>query len=285
MESGKCARGNFLVLLGKFIFVSRSGLSLLFTFLGGLVLLFIIAPLVGIFLKTSPAQFFETIQDQSVTGSIFLTLTVSLATTLTFALGAIPLAYLLARQDFKGKHLIQSIIDLPIVIPHSAAGIAILGLVSRETLLGRAASSVGIDFVGHPLGIGLAMAFVSVPFLIQSARIGFEQVPVRLEKAAMNLGASGWGSFRKISMPLARRSIITGLIMMFSRGLSEFGAVVIIAYYPMVTPVLIWDRFNAFGLKSARPVAAVFILICLVFFVVLRVLANKSADDQDKRYI
>ena len=246
--------------------------------------MFILAPLLGIFLETTPLQFFDTVQDKSVTGSIVLTLLVSLGTTVIFATGAIPLAYLLARWNFRGKSLVQALIDLPIVIPHSAAGIALLGLVSRDSLLGKAAASIGIDFVGHPLGIGLAMAFVSVPFLIQSARVGFEQVPVRLEKAAMNLGASGWRTFRTISLPLAKRSVFSGLVMMFSRGLSEFGAVVIIAYYPMVTPVLIWDRFNAFGLKYARPVAAVFILVCLVFFVALRVLANKSSDDQNRKY-
>lgn len=265
--------------------VKHSGLSWSFAILGGLVLLFILAPLVGVFVKTSPVQFFETVQDKEVTGSIALTLLVSFCTTIVFASGAIPLAYLLARKKFPGRQLVQSLIDLPIVIPHSAAGIALLGLVSRDTILGKAASSVGIDFVGHPAGIGLAMAFVSVPFLIQSARNGFEQVPVRLEKAAMNLGATGWRTFFTVSMPLARRSIVSGLVMMFSRGLSEFGAVVIIAYYPMVTPVLIWDRFTSFGLKHARPVAALFILVCLVFFVVLRLLANKTADDQDQKYL
>ncbi len=265
--------------------MNRSGLSLVYAVLGGLVLLFIIAPLAGIFLKTTPVQFFETVRDKDVTASILLTLSISLFTTLFFAIGAIPLAYLLARKNFRGKNLVQSLIDLPIVIPHSAAGIAILGLVSRDSFLGKAASTVGIDFVGHPLGIGLAMAFVSVPFLIQSARTGFEQVPVRLEKAALTLGASTWGSFKSISMPLAKRSIISGMIMMFSRGLSEFGAVVIIAYYPMVTPVLIWDRFNSFGLKYARPVAAVFLLVCLLFFIVLRILANKTSHDQDRKHI
>jgi molybdate/tungstate transport system permease protein len=262
----------------------KSGTYQVFAVLGGLVLLFILAPLTGIFLKTSPIQFFETIADREVTRSIGLTLTVSFCTTMLFALGSIPLAYLLARNSFRGKSFVQALIDLPIVIPHSAAGIALLGVVSRDTFLGKAAESIGLDFVGHPLGIGLAMAFVSVPFLIQSARNGFEQVPVRLEKAAMNLGASGWRTFRTISLPLAKRNLITGLIMMFSRGLSEFGAVVIIAYYPMVTPVLIWDRFNAFGLKYARPVAALFILVCLVFFVLLRILANKSADDQAAKH-
>jgi molybdate/tungstate transport system permease protein len=264
--------------------VNRSGLSLIFSFLGGLVLLFILAPLIGIFINTSPVQFFDTIRDDSVVNSIFLTLSISLITTCIFACGAVPLAYLLARQSFRLKSLVQALIDLPIVIPHSAAGIAILGLISRESFFGKTASSVGIDFVGHPIGIGLAMAFVSVPFLIQSARTGFEQVPVRLEMAALSLGASRWRVFRTISLPLTMRSILSGLVMMFSRGLSEFGAVVIIAYYPMVTPVLIWDRFNAFGLKYARPVAALFILVCLVFFIVLRVLANKTSDDQNRKY-
>lgn len=261
--------------------VNRSGLSLGFAFMGGLVLLFILAPLAGLFLKTTPVQFFETIDDDAVVQSIFRTLIISLCTTLVFSFGAVPLAFLLARRSFRGKSLVQALIDLPVVIPHSAAGIALLGLVSRDSFLGKAASYLGLDFVGHPAGIGLAMAFVSLPFLVQSARLGFEQVPVRLEKAAMNLGATGWRSFFTISLPLARRSIISGLIMMFSRGLSEFGAVAIIAYFPMVTPVMIWDRFNAFGLKYARPVAAVFILVCLVFFVILRMLANKTSNDKN----
>jgi molybdate/tungstate transport system permease protein len=263
--------------------MGRTRLSWLFSILGGLVLLFILAPLAGLFLNTSASQFFGSLNDKDLTGSIWLTLSISFVATLLFSTGAIPLAYLLARQHFVGKNLVQSLIDLPIVIPHSAAGIALLGLVSRESLIGRAASGIGLDFVGHPIGIGLAMAFVSVPFLIQSARTGFEAVPERLEKAAMNLGASPWKVFRTVSLPLAKRSIITGLVMMFSRGLSEFGAVVIIAYYPMVTPVLIWDRFNAFGLNYARPAAAVFLLVCLVFFVILRIFANRT-DDQGRKH-
>lgn len=244
--------------------------------------MFILAPLIGLFLKTTPVQFFETVRDQEVTKSIFLTLIISFLTTVIFAIGAVPLAYLLARKNFRGRNLVQSLIDLPIVIPHSAAGIALLGLVSRDSFLGKAASGIGIDFIGHPLGIGLAMAFVSLPFLIQSASIGFEQVPVRLEKAAMNLGASPWRTFLTVSLPLAKKSVISGMVMMFSRGLSEFGAVVIIAYYPMVTPVLIWDRFNAFGLSSARPAAALFVLVCLVFFVLLRILSARTRDDQNR---
>lgn len=247
---------------------------ILFTFLGGLALLFIIAPLISMFFATSPSQIFETTKDQEVIDSIWLTLRVSFLATIFFAIGAIPLAYFLARTKFKLKKLVNGIIDLPVVIPHSAAGIAILGFISRDSVLGQAASSVGLNFVGHPIGIAIAMAFVSIPFLINAARDGFNNVPVKLEKTALNLGASPIRVFFTISFPLAWKNILSGLIMMFARGLSEFGAVVIVAYHPMITPVLIYERFGAFGLKYARPVSVVFILVCLVFFILLRMLSK-----------
>lgn len=244
--------------------------------LGGLVLLFIISPLLSMFLATTPLQLFETSKDPEVQNSIWLTLKVSFLSTLFFSIGAIPLSYFLARINFKFKNIVNGIIDLPIVIPHSAAGIAILGFISRDSVLGKLASSVGLNFVGHPIGIALAMAFVSIPFLINAARDGFENVPVRLEKVALNLGVSPIRVFFTISLPLAWKNILSGLIMMFARGLSEFGAVIIVAYHPMVTPVLIYERFGAFGLKYARPVSVVFIVVCLVFFIFLRTLAREK---------
>lgn len=247
--------------------------------LGGLILLFIISPLLGMFLATTPAQFFETSKDPEVVDSIWLTLRVSFLATLFFAIGAIPLSYFLARTDFKFKKIINGIVDLPIVIPHSAAGIAILGFISRDSVLGQIGSSLGLNFVGHPAGIAMAMAFVSIPFLINAARDGFENVPVKLEKTALNLGASPVRVFFTISLPLAWKNILSGLIMMFARGLSEFGAVIIVAYHPMVTPVLIYERFGAFGLKYARPVSVVFIVVCLVFFILLRMLATKKKTE------
>ncbi|MDX9697342.1 MAG: ABC transporter permease [Bacteroidales bacterium] len=256
-----------------------SRLDILFMVLGGLVLLFIISPLLGMFLATTPNQLFETTKDPEVLNSIWLTLWVSFAATVIFAFGAIPLSYFLARTQFKFKGLINGIVDLPVVIPHSAAGIAILGFVSRDSALGKIGSSLGIDFVGHPAGIAVAMAFVSIPFLINAARDGFENVPVRLEKTALNLGASPIRVFFTISLPLAWKNVLSGLIMMFARGLSEFGAVIIIAYHPMITPVLIFERFGAFGLKYARPVSVVFIIVCLVFFVLLRSLAKERKSN------
>jgi molybdate/tungstate transport system permease protein len=261
----------------------KDGLYWVFTLLGALMLLFIIAPLTGMFLKSSGADLVETARDVQVQGSIWLTLGTSFMATFVFGLLAIPLAYLLARRDFRGKQIILAVIDLPIVIPHSAAGIAILGFISRDSALGSLAASLGINLVGNPLGISIAMAFVSIPFLINAARDGFSAVPVRLEKVAMDLGASPMRTFFTVSVPLAWRHIVSGLILMFARGMSEFGAVVIVAYHPMITPVLIYERFGAFGLKYARPAAALFVAVCLVFFVALRLLSSRLYQNKSSR--
>ncbi len=253
-------------------------LSLAFAVFGGLVLLFIVAPLISMFVRCSPGELAETARDPEVRNSIWLTLWISMAATLIFAVAAIPFAYLLARKNFPLKGLVTGIIDLPIVIPHSAAGIALLGVISRGTFLGKAADKMGFSFVGSAAGIMVAMAFVSIPYLINSARDGFLAVPVRLEKAALSLGASPLQVFLTVSVPLAWRAILSGLILMWARGMSEFGAVLIIAYQPMITPVLIYERFTSFGLKYARPVAVLFILVCLIFFITLRLLAREEQN-------
>jgi molybdate/tungstate transport system permease protein len=251
--------------------------------LSSLVLLFLLAPLTGMFLKTSPVQFLETLNDKDVKASIWLTLWVSFLATLFFAFGAIPLAWLLARRTFPLKSVVQGIIDLPVVLPHTAAGIALLGFISRDGLLGKAASAIGLNLINNSAGIALAMAFVSLPFLINAARDGFAAVPERLEKAALSLGASRSRVFFTISMPLAWRSLVTGFVMMFARGMSEFGAVVIIAYHPMIAPVLIYDRFNSFGLKYARPAAVLFIIVVLIVFTILRLLSERKNIDVIKK--
>lgn len=252
--------------------------NLVLLLLSSLVLLFILAPLAGMFLKTGGSELLETINDREVQSSIWLTLWVSFAATFIFAIGAIPLAWLLARKNFPFKNMVQGIIDLPVVLPHTAAGIAILGFISRDGLLGKAAESVGLSLINNPAGIALAMAFVSLPFLINSARDGFAAVPERLEKAALTLGASRSRVFFTISLPLAWRSIITGFIMMFARGMSEFGAVVIVAYHPMIAPVLIYERFSSFGLKYARPASVVFIIIALAVFILLRLVSVRRKE-------
>jgi molybdate/tungstate transport system permease protein len=254
--------------------IKTEPLSLLFAALGGVVLLFIVAPLMGMFVNCSLPELAETLRDNEVRNSIWLTLWTSMAATVIFAIAAIPFSYLLARKDFPLKGLVTGIIDLPIVIPHSAAGIALLGVLSRSSPLGSIAEKMGFSFVGTSLGIMAAMAFVSIPYLVNAARDGFLAVDERLERAALNLGASPLRVFFTISIPLAWRPILSGLILMWARGMSEFGAVLIIAYRPMITPVLIYERFGAFGLKYAQPVAVIFVSVCLMFFIMFRLLVK-----------
>ena len=254
---------------------------LAFIFISGLVLLFLVAPLLGLFFSTSLPDLFQTAADVQVQQSIGLTLGVSALTTLIAAVFALPLAYLMARKDFRGKALLQGLIDIPIVLPHSAAGIAVLGCIARDSALGRLADLFGLNLVGSPFAIGVAMAFVSIPFLINSARDGFQAVPLRLEQAALTLGASPFRVFRQISLPLAKPSVLSGLVLMFARGMSEFGAVVIVAYYPMTTPVLIFDRFNSFGLGYARPVAVLFVIISVLVFIGLRLMGRTGKKNND----
>jgi molybdate/tungstate transport system permease protein len=250
----------------------------IFLILSSLVLLFILAPLGGMFLHTGKVELLDTVKDTEVQKSIWLTIWVAFAATFIFSVGAIPLAWLLARKNFPLKNVIQGIIDLPVVLPHTAAGIAILGFISRDGFLGKIAESLGLTLINNPAGIALAMAFVSLPFLINSARDGFAAVPERLEKAALTLGAGRTRVFFTISLPLAWRSIITGFVMMFARGMSEFGAVVIVAYHPMIAPVLIYERFNSFGLKAARPASVIFIVVALAIFILLRLISLRKEE-------
>ena len=247
-------------------------MKLVFLFLGLLIFAFITVPILKMITASSPSILLDTLLDSQVANSIVLTLYSALiATIIGFILG-VPLAYLLAKTKFKGKRFIEGLIDLPIVVPHSAAGIALLFVFGRNYFMGQVFDTVGLRFIDSLAGIVIAMLFVSVPFLIDSAKEGFKKVDPRLENVARTLGASPWQTFTRISFPLAWRSITAGGIMMWARGISEFGAVMIIAYHPMIAPVLVYERFETYGLNYARPVAVILILTCLIVFIGLRLL-------------
>jgi len=246
--------------------------------LGLAVLVLVLGPILGLAMTTSGEELGAAATDRDVLASIRVTLVAALAATVVSAVGGIPLAYLLARKRFVGREVVLAIVDLPIVIPRTAAGVALLTVIGRESLLGRATGGGLVDSVA---GIAVAMAFVSVPFLVNAAREAFEAVPVRLEEAARSLGASPGRVFFTISLPLAWRGVASGLILMLGRGIGEFGAVMIIAYHPMTAPVMVFQRLQEFGLAHARSVAVLLVLICVLVFVALRVLARRRAGEVD----
>jgi molybdate/tungstate transport system permease protein len=263
----------------------HDSMSVVFAVLALLLLAFIFVPVFKTVVSSSPGTLWDTLLDESVYLSILLTVLASLLATLIGIVVGVPLAYLLARRQFRGKRFLEALIDVPIVIPHSAAGIALLFVFGREFLLGKLFGDVGVTFVNSLAGVVIAMMFVSVPFLIDSSKDAFKGVDVRMEKVARTLGASPRQTFSRVSLPLAWRGIFSGSVMMWARAMSEFGAVMILAYYvpflggqQMVAPVLVAHRLD-YGLDAARPVAALVILISLVIFVVLRYLALRGEKE------
>jgi molybdate/tungstate transport system permease protein len=257
-------------------------MSVIFILLGAFMLLFIFAPPLKTVFSSSPGTLWNTLLEDDIYSSVLLTISAALVATLVGIFFGVPLAYLLARHQFWGKRLVEAIIDVPIVIPHSAAGVALLFVFGSNFFFGKILNTVGLGFFRSFSGVVIAMMFISVPFLIDAAKEGFKAVDVRLEKVARTLGASAWKSFFRISLPLAWRSIFSGSVLMWARGLSEFGAILIIAYSASflgwntkVLPIVVADRFD-FGLDYTRPVAAIAILISLVAFILLRTIAYRG---------
>ncbi|WP_319780173.1 ABC transporter permease [Maridesulfovibrio sp.] len=239
-----------------------------------LVLGFILVPLSQLILGSSYDELLQTIMDPDVRAAIIRSMLCSgLAAFISFAIGT-PFAFLLARKDFKGKAMVESIIDMPIMIPHPVIGIALLSIAGRNHWIGQILIDAGIRIMGTNTGIVAVLVFVGLPFYLNAARDGFESVPERLEKAARTLGASPAQTFFRVTLPLAWRSLLTGMIMCMARALSEFGAVVIVAYHPMIAPVLMYERFTAYGLSYSRPVAIWLIFLSLVLFAALRLLSR-----------
>jgi molybdate/tungstate transport system permease protein len=252
--------------------------NLVFSLAGGLLVIFVVLPLVSTLLSTTPAEFIKSFGDPEVLQSIGLTFgAAAIATALAMVTG-VPLAYLLARRKFTGKRLVEAIINLPVVIPHTAAGIALLLVFGRRGLLGQWFSPLGITFTDNIAGIVVAMLFVSLPFLVNLSRESFALVDEEFEKVALIDGASQWQAFFTVTLPLAWRGVLGGAVMMWARGISEFGAVVILAYHPKIVPVLVFERFEGYGLDAAQPIALLLILVALVVFISLRLALLPEKD-------
>lgn len=245
-----------------------------FVIAASLLILFILLPIVITLLSVSMTEMLQTITDPDVGRSIGLTFIAgAISTTLGMLLG-IPLAYIMARGTFPGKSMLSGIIDLPLIIPHTAAGIALLLVFGRQGMLGQAFAQVGLFFTDRLAGVVVGMMFVSLPLLVNASRDAFSTVNPEFEQSARVDGANPWQVFWQITLPMAWRGVLSGAVTMWARGISEFGAVVILAYSPKIIPVLIYERFQGFGLSSATPIAAILLAVVLFLFVVLRWLAS-----------
>ena len=214
--------------------------------------------------------------DAELRRSLSLTaLTATTATMLAVLLGT-PVAYLLARDRLPGGSLVAALVELPLLIPHPVAGIALLLTFGRASPAGSALARLGLAVVGSPLGIALAMAFVAAPLYLSAAREAIARVDPRYELVARTLGDSASRAAWRVTRPLAARGLLAAAVVMWARAVSEFGAIVILTYNPRVASVLSNDRYTTSGLDGALPVAAVLVVLALVPLLALRLLRQSS---------
>ena len=251
---------------------------LLFSFLGGLLFAFVLVPLVGLVGRESVASIVRIAGMPDVRHALALSLEAAFLTAAFAAVFGIPLAYLLVRTAFPGKPLVAAVIDIPLAVPHTVVGIALLVVLGRRGILGAPADALfGLKFWGTIAGVVAAMLFVAAPYTVNAARIAFEGVDPRLEKVARTLGMGPWRTLFFVTFPLSWRGIMTGITLTFARSISEFGAVVILAYYPMTAPVQIYDLLLRYGLDDAAAAAVLLLIVCAALFVLLRYIAYGTA--------
>ncbi|MFN8376894.1 MAG: ABC transporter permease, partial [Anaerolineae bacterium] len=140
-----------------------------------------------------------------------------------------PLAFILARWRFPAKHVVNVLVELPIVLPPAVAGLALLVAFGRRGLLGPALESLGVTLPFTTAAVIVAQTFVSAPFYVRSAIVGLQSVPRELEDAARVDGAAGFTLFWYVTLPLARLSLYAGLVLSWARALGEFGATILFA--------------------------------------------------------
>src|SRR5487761_65558 len=219
----------------------RPTLFLAFWLLGSLVLAFIVVPLLSLAAAPGLAGLLRAAAMPDVRAAIALSLGAAFVAALIAAAFGVPLAYVLARSAFPGKGVVEAVVDLPLTVPHTVAGIVV------------------------------AMLFVSLPYAVNAARIGFEEaIDPHLEKVARTLGAGPWRVFTRIALPLAWRGVMAGVTLTFARAISEFATVALLAYYPMTAPIKVYELFLRFGLDDATGAAVLFLGIVLLLFVALR---------------
>lgn len=252
-------------------------LTLIFMSLGSTILVFIILPLLFISLTTDYNILYRCILMKEVLHAFLTTfLAAFLSTAILLVLG-IPLAYILARKEFKGKNFIEAIVDLPLAIPHVIVGIILLVTYSsRYSIIGVFLKDAGITVEDSFWGIVFAMMYVSAPLLIDTVKEGIKSIDPMLEGISRSLGASPVMTFFRVVLPLSIRHIITGGLLSWARAVSEVGSILILAYYPKTINVLIIEWFHTYSIEHSKALTILLLLFCLITFIALRVEGRKS---------
>lgn len=209
-----------------------------------------------------------------------ITTGISLVIVVTLGL---PLALVLARGRFRGQSVIETIVDLPIVLPPSVAGLALLFVFGQRGVFGEALAGTGVSIPFTTLAVVIAQVFVAMPFFIRSARAGLIGVDTEIEDAARVDGASERGVFRWVSLPLAASAIAAGLVLAWARALGEFGATIMfagsLAAVTQTLPLLVYGEFQSGDLEASVAAAAVLIVAAVIALFAVRGLHWSRALD------
>jgi molybdate transport system permease protein len=243
------------------------------------MLIFLVLPLVALVTRIRLASLIENLGNSEVGQAVSLSLTTTALSTSAALLFGTPLAYLLARNTFRGRAVIDTLIDLPMVLPPSVAGIALLIAFGRRGLLGSYLDTLGVSLAFTQTAVVLAQIFVAAPFYIKAAIAGFAGVERDLEQAAAIDGANGWRIFRYITAPLAWPVLFGGAVMTWARALGEFGATIIFAgNFPGRTQTMPLAIYIGFELELGVALTLSVILLVtsfLVLFVVKGLLRQR----------
>jgi len=264
-----------LPIISLLLVEERDNFYRVFYILASLFVVFIVFPIINLLLYASP----EALHDSSLLNAILVSFVSATSATLIAIVFSLPLGYILARKDFWGKGVVESVIDLPIVIPHTVAGIILLLVFGSSGIWGAPLEEIGIRFYYAMPGIIVAMLFVSAPFLINQVREGVAKVDERYEYTAMSLGAGRFRAFWDVVLPQIKGNILSGAVNTWARAVSEFGAVMMIAFYPMIAPTYIYFLYTNFGLKAALPATAFLLLLTLIIFIVMRYISGRMRND------
>lgn len=241
-------------------------------------LAFLVLPTVALLLRALRPEVLRGLLSTGALEALRLSLlTTSVAMCLTVLLGT-PLAYLLGRHRFRGKAVLDALVDLPLMLPPVIAGVGLLLVFGRQGLIGSALAPTGITIGFTATAVVLAQLLVASPFYVRSLKSGFAAVPSEYESAALIDGAGRLGVFWRVSLPLALPSLVEGLVLAWARALAEFGATIVfagsLAGRTRTLPLAIYSALEI-GLDEAVGLAVLLTLLALALFVALRLVLRR----------
>ena len=248
------------------------GISLTFV---SLMLLLPMTGLVGQLAGLSLAEYWAIITDERVIASYVVTIGAAAVASIVNAVFGLLLAWVLVRYEFPGKRLLDALMDLPFALPTAVAGITLATLYSSNGWMGQLLEPLGFQVAYTWVGIALAMAFTSIPFVVRTVQPVLEDMPHEMDEAALTLGASDATGFRRVILPHLWPALMTGTGLGFVRSLGEFGAIIFIAgnmpYQTEITSLMIFVRLQEYDYAGASAIASVILFVSLALLFAINV--------------